>query len=278
MKSTTVSLQKVFPELALEDSAATLTSYIGDLNREIPQTIRPSVLIIPGGGYDFCSQREGEPVALYFLAQGFNAYVLEYSTQGKVNRRFPSQLFEAMSALKFIKRTCKEHAGSESSIHVIGFSAGGHLAGTLAFMGNLPKYKTLLGVEKEDLSLASASLIYPVVSTLVNTHARSFENIESSAYPKEELGLEKYVDANSPSLFMAASSNDDAVPIANSLLLAHTYAQLKKPFELHIYEKAPHGFSLANELVFSREIVLSLDPNIQDWISLCAAFMRRQSH
>lgn len=273
----TIKLAHEFDQLNIQGSEAKLTCYLADLALEIPQPVRPSILIIPGGGYDTVSQREGEPVALQFLAKGFNTYVLDYSTQSKVNRRFPSQLFEAMSALQYIKNTVKDYAGDPRKIHVMGFSAGGHLAGSLAYMGVLPQFITQLGLPADsDMSVQSVALIYPVVSTNVSTHARSFENIQTEKYPKEMLALEQYVTEKSPALFAVSSSDDSSVPVANTLLIVQTYAKAKKPFELHIYERAFHGFSLANELVSTPEVVKGIDKHVPEWVALCQDFMLRQ--
>ena len=59
---------------------ATLTCYLQDPSTAMPNTeIRPAALIFPGGGYQYCSDREAEPVALAYLAEGYNAFVLRYT-------------------------------------------------------------------------------------------------------------------------------------------------------------------------------------------------------
>ncbi len=265
----------IFPKLA--HSKATLAAYIPALDEEVKFRTRKTILILPGGGYEFCSEREGEPIAQYFLAKGYNAYVLEYSTTRKGESRFPIQLLEAMAALKYIKDHAQESYGDANDIHVIGFSAGGHLAGSLAFLGNTPAYKKLLGIDAStDLSIKSLILGYPVISAMIPTHQRSFANIESTEYPKEMLSLERYVTDKAPPMFVFATSDDNAVPIVNSLTLCNAYAALQKPFELHIYEKGPHGFSLANDIVYEPLFAKTLEKNIPHWIDLAHDFIQRQ--
>ena len=92
---------------------------------------RPSVLIIPGGGYSYTSEREAEPVAMKFLAQGYNAFVLYYTCEPAP---FPIALQEAGMAMVYIRENAKELAVREDKIVSIGFSAGGHLAGSLGTM------------------------------------------------------------------------------------------------------------------------------------------------
>ena len=79
--------------LETEQSDGYIQTYIAD---KINGYKRGAVLIIPGGGYaEICSEREGEPIALAFMAHGFNAFVLHYSVGGVV---FPEQLIQASKA------------------------------------------------------------------------------------------------------------------------------------------------------------------------------------
>ena len=62
------------------DGLGKLTCYIQDPSPEFSNmTARPALLIFPGGAYQRCSDREAEPVALFFAAQGFQTFVLRYS-------------------------------------------------------------------------------------------------------------------------------------------------------------------------------------------------------
>lgn len=65
--------------------------YTAVRDRELPYNEkRPGILVLPGGGYSFCSNRDGDPIALAFLAAGYNAFVLEYSTLSSTEKRFPA--------------------------------------------------------------------------------------------------------------------------------------------------------------------------------------------
>ena len=75
----------------------TLTAMIQDVGGEYRTvTERPGIIVIPGGGYSFCSDREGEPIAKAFNALGFNSFVLYYSLNEKA--KFPTPLREASEA------------------------------------------------------------------------------------------------------------------------------------------------------------------------------------
>ena len=82
---------------------------------------RPAILILPGGGYEFLSEREAEPIALHYLAEGYNAFVLYYTC----NERYPAALRDAAYALYKIRMRAEEFGIDPHKIAVIGSSAGG---------------------------------------------------------------------------------------------------------------------------------------------------------
>src|SRR3989304_3816830 len=120
----------------LSHENVTLTSYLLDSSQEMPNTrLRPVVLVFPGGGYYACSDREAEPIALAFLAEGYQAFVLRYSI-GE-NASFPRPLNDAEEALELIRVNADEWSVDPARIAVCGFSAGGHLAAALGTMGRV---------------------------------------------------------------------------------------------------------------------------------------------
>ena len=107
--------------------SATLDGYILDTYTMLGQyTTRPAVLVIPGGGYVYCSPREGEPIALSYVARGFHTFVLTYSTGWDAAGFSP--LEEVSWAIGYIREHAGEWNVAADKIAVCGFSAGGHLA------------------------------------------------------------------------------------------------------------------------------------------------------
>lgn len=123
---------KYFVEKLTNENVA-LTGYIHDVSEELSNAKqRPAVLIFPGGGYFNCSDREAEPVALAYLAAGYQAFVLKYSV-GK-EKTFEQAFFDAKEAFSYLKNHAEELCIRKDKIAVAGFSAGGHLAAALGTM------------------------------------------------------------------------------------------------------------------------------------------------
>jgi acetyl esterase/lipase len=80
------------------------------------------VVVLPGGGYAAHSTHEGEPIVRWLRGLGVAASVFLYPLEV----RHPAPL----NALRAEIRRLRE--GDSTQIGVIGFSAGGHLAGLAA--------------------------------------------------------------------------------------------------------------------------------------------------
>lgn len=113
-----------------------------------PGRLRPAVLILPGGGYARTSAREAEQVALRFAASGYVPFVLDYSCAPSV---FPVALREAALAMRYIRENASAFEVNPQMVAALGFSAGGHLCGTLG---------TLFDCD-EVLDIGSARLLRP---------------------------------------------------------------------------------------------------------------------
>jgi len=205
---------------------------------------RPFVLVIPGGGYSFCSEREAEPVALNFVAAGYHAGVLRYHV-GE-HRDFDKSLVDAELAMKKIKELAFEWKVNSEKIAVIGFSAGGHLAAALS---NLSQEKPSLCV-----------LGYPTI-------LESFSEVMQIKAPS----LDKCVTSKTPATFLFSTFEDNVVPIENSLLYLRALEENEVPFESHIFQKGLHGLSLATKWFGNREEMI--DPRFSKWFDLCVEWM-----
>lgn len=232
--------------LNLTHENVTLTAYLLDRSPEMPNTqVRPAVLVFPGGGYYNCSDREAEPIALAFLAEGYQAFVLRYSI-GE-NAAFPRPLNDAEEALELIRSKADEWAVEPGKIAACGFSAGGHLAAALGTMGR---------VRPNALILA-----YPCILD-------SISNILATPIPS----LEKWVDGQTPPTFLFATATDQLVPVEHSLQFAVALDRARIPFELHIFQRGTHGLSLAKP-VTSAGLRAMVDADAAKWMGLCIAWL-----
>ena len=248
-----------------QDTQIYLDAYIAD---ETDNYTRSAILVIPGGGYSqVCSDREGEPIALAFISHGYNAFVLHYSVTSTNKKVYPSQLIEASKAIKHIKDNSKEYGIDPERVFACGFSAGGHLTGSLGIMWHKKEIYDAIDMPYGYNKPTGIMLIYPV--TTVASHLPSFENLLGKAYTSSEefdcCDLEKNVDKKSVPAYMLHTFNDQIVDVRGTLNLAKAYADNSIPFELHIYPDAPHGVALGNEITES-DCKKWNNPAIEKWI------------
>ena len=206
---------------------------------------RPAVLVIPGGGYMFCSDREADPVAMPYLKAGYHAFILRYSVGA--DAAWPNPLNDYEQAMSLIRERADEWHVIPDKIAVIGFSAGGHLAGAAATMSvNRPN---------------AAVLGYAVLR-------------EDTAH---ELGEDKpsivgAVDGNTCPCFLFATRSDSVVPIQNTLDMMNALNRFQTSFECHIYPYGPHGFSTGDPSLQGLETVFPRRG--ENWVADSIAFLR----
>ena len=216
---------------------ATLEGYILDCELSLGQeTERPAIVICPGGGYLYCSPREGEPVALAYAAKGIHAFILRYST-GRAAAGF-TPLEEIDWAIGYIRENAKEWHIDPKKILTCGFSAGGHLALAAGVLGkNRPDGMVLSYPATSMPNMPGADMMLKLLA------GKSQVTDEDA----EKLELISKVDKNSPPVFLVATA-EDMLTSFGALPLAKRYSDLRLGYELHIFQHGPHGYSLANEV------------------------------
>jgi len=199
------------------------------------------VIICPGGGYSILAYDwEGTDVAKLLNANGIAAFVLKYRLPDSLSSTAPNQvpLIDAKQAMRLVREKASEWNILPNKIGIMGFSAGGHLAATLS-----------THFEKDtrpDFSI----LIYPVISMDKNiTHMGSRTNLIGKNPTDAMIKLysnELHVTGKTPPSFLIHATDDDGVPVENSLLYYQALKKNKVPAEMHIYPFGGHGFGLAN--------------------------------
>ena len=222
---------------------ASLTSYIPKLiASELNDGKRPAVIVCPGGGYDYCSEREAEPIALRFAAFGIPSFVLNYSCYQKL---FPTNLLELSYAVKYVRENANDFNIDADKIIVCGFSAGGHLAASLAVHWNKPFITDFISDNSHKPN--GAILCYPVITSGIYTHDGSIKNIANDNKDLIALvSLENHVNNDTPPIFIWHTADDGLVPVQNTIDFTLALAKNKIPFESHIYPSGVHGLALCD--------------------------------
>ena len=242
---------------------ANLDGYILDCEISLGQSkCRPAVLVFPGGGYLYCSPREGEPVALSYAARGFHAFVLKYSTGYDAKGFAP--LEEASWAIGYIR----EHAGEwnidPEKIATCGFSAGGHLALAAGLLGENKPNAMILNYPAVNVpNMPGADFMLKLLS------GRDTVTDEDSA----RFSLSGHITKAAPPVFLAATAEDMLTPFG-ALSVANAYSRLGMGYELHVFQHGPHGYSVADATSAdgSRQM---LNPAYAHWHGLSVAWLEK---
>ena len=187
-----------------------------------------SILVLPGGGYARLAPHEGAPVAEWLRTLGWDARVVEYP----VHTRHPGPL-------SVVQRELLAERENHETVGVLGFSAGGHLAGHAALTPDAPA-----GARPD-----FAVLCYPVVSMLAKTHRGSRDELlgpRPSFWRKRALSLERLVTPASPPMFIWTTGEDASVtPVDHSYALGAALARAGVPHDLHVFAEGKHGLGFA---------------------------------
>ncbi len=258
---------------------AKLQTYIIDSSEQMKYNKRPLVLICPGGGYGFVSDREAEVMALQFTAMGYHAAVLTYSTYPV---RYPTQILETAQAWKLIRDNSERWNVLPDKTVILGCSAGGHLAASYSLFCGEDFVTQSVGMTSDELRPAGMILCYPVITSGEFSHRDSFATLLGADYNNllgteilEKVSLEKQVTENAPPAFIWHTYTDNVVPVENSLLFASALRKHNVNCEMHIFPDGVHGLGLASEL--------SQDSNgwgVQEeckvWIRLAEVWMKNK--
>lgn len=252
-------------------TGATLDCYVPDPVVDCPP--RMSVVICPGGGYNHLSPREGEPVALRFAAMGFNAFVVKYRVKPHL---YPAPLMDAAWAMAHIRRHAGEFHADPHQIALMGFSAGGHLAGLL---GTKWHDRALFEpLRPEWIRPDALVLCYPVITAGEFAHRGSFLCLTGSEDERAHalFSIERLVDERTPPTFLWHTWEDASVPVENTLLMAAALRAHRVAAQVHIFPRGGHGVGLGNEITAMKpEQVL---PEVQIWPELARDFLKRNDH
>lgn len=222
-----------------------ITSYLHEDEEK-----RPCILVVPGGAYCVVAPSEGELVALKFYEKGYQAFVLTYTINFLQTVPLKLQPLQDISrAVRYIRKHAGEFAVAEEKLTVCGFSAGGHLCGSLCV-----HYEDIQDPSEEYSGISnrpdSAILNYPVITSGEKAHRGSFIALLGEDATQEELeymSLEKQVTGQTPPCFLWATATDEAVPVENSEMYIRACREKGVPCAFHMFSSGKHGLSLADD-------------------------------
>lgn len=251
------------------NSNAKLVGYLHDDVPEMPhRQSRPCVIVCPGGGYEFLSERESDPPAFAFLAKGYQVFILYYSLREDARNMQP--LVDISLAIMEIRKNSAEWHVIPDQIAVCGFSAGAHVAGSAGTLWDSPALKEKIDTKNGMNKPNAMILCYPVITGGEYAHRGSFACLTGSKVENEDcaaFSLEKHVSPSTPPAFLWHTAEDDCVPAENTLLFIAALQKNHVPFECHIYPNGKHGQSMCNVEVNTR------NDHCATWFPLCMEWL-----
>ncbi|MEM1446013.1 MAG: alpha/beta hydrolase [Planctomycetota bacterium] len=221
-----------------------------------------TVLVLPGGGYQRHAPHEAEPVADFFREHGFHSAVLRYRVAP--HHQHPAMLHDAQHAVRLIRDDARYGSGR---VAVLGFSAGGHLAATVATHGDAGSDSQDPLQDTHTARPDAAVLAYPVI--MLNgphAHGGSGSSLLGERDPEAfepSLNLDRAVNRQTPPTFLWHTADDAGVPVQNSTHFAEACWRHGVPCELHVFPEGKHGLGLAPD-----------HPAVV-WPELAAAFLKQ---
>jgi len=225
-----------------------------------------AVLICPGGGYYVQAPHEGEPFARLFTLHGIVGVVLTY----RVNPdRYPGSYSDAARAMRILRRDAGKYNVDSGKIGIMGFSAGGHLASTVATQPDLYKDPQDDLVDRFSARPDRLILGYPVISFIDEyAHEGSKKSLlgeDPDPVMVRQLSNNHQVTENTPSSFLFHTADDKGVPVFNSLSFAEACVRNSVPVELHVFPEGQHGVGMAENHPQLRIWTENLINWLQDW-------------
>lgn len=219
-----------------------------------------AMVIFPGGGYGGLAPHEGKGYADWLVTNGIACAVLKYRL-GSSGYRHPVMLNDAARAVRVVRSHAGEWKIDSKRVGIIGSSAGGHLASTLITHFDSGKSDSSDPIERESSRPDLAILCYPVITMGPNTHAGSKKNLLGDKPDPElvkNLSNETQVTKETPPCFVWHTQEDKGVKVENSLEFAAALQRAGVPFDLHVYQKGPHGIGTANNHPWTKDCIFWL--------------------
>jgi acetyl esterase/lipase len=225
-----------------------------------------AVIIAPGGGYvRLADNHEGRQVANWFNSQGVTAFVLRYRLGPRYHH--PIEMQDAQRAIRYVRAHAEELGIRPDRVGFMGFSAGGHLASTVATHFDSGNQSAPDPVDRAGCRPDFVVLAYPVISMTAEYAHKGSVTALLGEHPDpklaQQMSTEFQVTHETPPTFLFSTNADTAVPAENSIAFYLALRKAGVPAEIHVFETGPHGVGLAGA-----------DPALAEWSVLLRNWLR----
>jgi acetyl esterase/lipase len=260
------------------DPHALRDRYVKGVTRPTLTVFRPAhpngaaLLMAPGGGYAWVvMDKEGYEAAERFAASGVTVFVMTYRLPQEGWAAGPdTPLQDAQRALRLVRFHAAEYGVDPHRIGVIGFSAGGHVAGMLTLAFDRPVYAPVDAADEVSARPDLSILMYPVVSMdAAIAHVGSRKNLLGETPAPRQVAaysLEALARPDAPPVMLVHAIDDRSVPVENSLRLMAALRGAHVPVEVHLFEEGGHGFGIR----------YAAGKPVQAWPDLVLGWMKRK--
>lgn len=235
----------------------------------------PMILIFPGSGFVQMTEREAEPIALAFSAQGYQTMVVDYNLldRGVI---YPNAIDVGLTALQYAQERGPAVHGDPEKIILMGFSAGSHVAALTSAYGRDEAYLKAHGFDRL-LVPALQILGYPVIDLAAGfptTTAAAEQISPDHAY----WAAQEHVTAQTPPTFLWNTAADAVVPTRNTLLYALALASHGVPYDVHTFTHGKHGLCLSTVETSRYNYPEDIEARASAWVPLALSWMEELLH
>ncbi|MDY4041981.1 MAG: alpha/beta hydrolase [Collinsella sp.] len=286
---------------ATPEHPATFTAYLADQLPKASAETHPAVVIAGGGGFTHIAPHEQEPVALAFLARGYQAFVLDYVTSETGDVSFPHPEADLARLIATVRANAAAWRVRPDQVVAVGFSAGGFITASVAAGWKTGPFAALASARPEQIRPDAAILCYPVIDfsyiraiktrdpridlrvpktggktgrDLLNDFLSMVVGGEATDERLAEVCPTTHVGPAVPPTFIWAAADDATTPVAQLYPFATRLAEEGITHELHVFDRGGHGLSVAAPQTEAENAELA--QAVRPWLPLALSFLERQ--